>query len=149
MGIINIVKNVKKIHNNYVVLIKVGNFYYCYGRDTYIISYLFKYKINIMKNNIYSCAFSQNAINKVMAKLENSKINYLILDRRNNFEVNEQCNLKNLNKYDKYYEKAKNEISTNMRIEKIYQYLLENNHNKELINEIEKVINEGRKVQSN
>ena len=78
MGIINIVKNVKKIHNNYVVLIKVGNFYYCYGRDTYIISYLFKYKINIMKNNIYSCAFSQNAINKVMAKLENSKINYLI-----------------------------------------------------------------------
>ena len=149
MGIIKIVENVKEIHKEYVVLIKVGNFYYTYGRDSYIISYIFQYKINLLKNNIYSCAFSQNAIHKVTAKLENEKINYLILDRRNNYQVDEKCNHKNLNRYNKYYEKAKTEISSRMRIEKIYQYLLDNKSNKDLIAQMEKVMNEGRKIQNN
>ena len=74
IGIINIVKNVKEIHNKYVVLVKVGSFYYCYGRDSYIISYLFKYKINILKDYTYSCSFPQNAINKVISVLENKQI---------------------------------------------------------------------------
>ena len=90
MGIINIVKNVKEIHNKYVVLVKVGNFYYCYGRDSYIISYLLNYKINILKDYTYSCSFPQSAINKVMSMLENNKINYVILDRRNNYEIIEK-----------------------------------------------------------
>lgn len=149
MGILNIVENVKKIHKEYIVLVKIGTFYYCYGRDSYIISYLFNYKINILKNNIYSCAFSQNAIHKVTAKLENSKINYLILDRRNNYQLDEKFNNKNLNKYTEIYEKAKSEISGKMRIEKIYCYLLENKDDKVLINQIEKEIHERRKVSSN
>ena len=149
MGIIKIVENVKEIHREYVVLIKVGNFYYCYGRDSYIMSYLFQYKINILKDGMYSCAFSKNAIHKVTAKLENRKINYLILDRRNNYQVEEKCNYKNLNEYIKCYEKAKSEISSKMRIEKIYCELLDNIKDKELISEIEKVIYERRKIQSN
>ena len=32
MGIINIVKNVKEVHKEYVVLVRAGNFYNCYGR---------------------------------------------------------------------------------------------------------------------
>lgn len=149
MGIINIVQNVKEVHKEDIALIKVGNFYYCYGRDSYIISYLLGYKINILKNNVYSCAFSQNAINKAMSKLENAKINYLILDRRNNYEIVQECNFKNLNRYTKFYEKARKEISSKMRVEKICQYLLDNINNKELISEIEKVIHERRKIQSN
>lgn len=57
MGIINIVKNVKEIHKEFVVLVRVGNFYNCYGRDSYIISYLLGYKINILDNNIYNSSF--------------------------------------------------------------------------------------------
>ena len=37
MGVINIVENVKKIHKLYVILIRIGNFYNCYGRDAYVI----------------------------------------------------------------------------------------------------------------
>ena len=149
MGIINIVKNVKEIHNKYVVLVKVGSFYYCYGRDSYIISYLFKYKINILKDYTYSCSFPQNAINKVISVLENKQINYIILDRRNNYEIIEKSDNRNLNRYDKIYEIGRRENVKKMRVEKIYSYLLENMDNKELIDNIEKVINERRKIQSN
>lgn len=149
MGIINIVKNVKEIHNKYVVLVKVGNFYYCYGKDSYIISYLFKYKINILKDYTYSCSFPQNASNKVISILENKQVNYIILDRRNNYEIIEKSDNRNLNRYDKIYEIGRRENVKRMRVENIYSYLLENIDNKELIDNIEKVINERRKIQSN
>ena len=149
MGIINIVKNVKEIHNKYIVLVKVGTFYYCYGRDSYIISYLFKYKINILKDYTYSCSFPQSAINKVMAMLESNRINYLILDRRNGYEIIQKSDNKNLNKYDKIYEIGKKEKAKKIRIEKIYSYLLQSMEDVELISDVEKVIDERRKIQSN
>lgn len=76
MGIINIVKNVKEIHKEFVVLVRVGNFYNCYGRDSYIISYLLGYKINILDNNIYNSSSPKSAYNKVLSILEKNKINY-------------------------------------------------------------------------
>lgn len=63
MGIINIIQNVKEIHKNYVTLVKIGNFYNCYGKDSYIISYLFNYKISLITNSIYMCAFPKSAYN--------------------------------------------------------------------------------------
>ena len=63
-------------------------------------AYLLRYKINILKDNIYSCAFPSNAINKVMATLEQNKINYLVLDRRNNYDLEEKNDNGNLNRYD-------------------------------------------------
>ena len=88
MGIVNIVQNVKEIHPEYVVIIGVGKFYYTYGKDSYIISYLLNYKLGTFQN-ISRCGFSNNSIKMVMAKLEQNKINYLILDRRNNYNVDE------------------------------------------------------------
>ena len=43
MGVKNIVDVVKKIHREDVVLVKEGSFYHVYGKDAYIISYLFRY----------------------------------------------------------------------------------------------------------
>ena len=57
-------------------------------------------------------------------------------------------NNNNLNKYNEIYLKAKEELATKMRIEKIYKYLLDTK-DKEIINEMEKLINERRKIQSN
>lgn len=149
MGVIDIVRTVKKVYEEYIVLVKVGKFYYCYGRDSYILSYFTKYKINLLDNDIYSCAFSSNAYNKVISILEEKKINYIILDRRNDYEEEEKSNNKNLNSYKKYYEKAKEEISSRMRVEKIYKYLYEHLQDKELLVKVEKDINERRKIQSN
>lgn len=148
MGIVNIVKNVKLIHNDYVALVRVGKFYNCYGRDSYIISYLLNYRINLVKDNIYNCSFPQSAYNKVISILEKNKINYIILDKRNNYEVEEKSNNRNLNKYTDTYQKAKKKISSKMRIEKICKYLL-NCNDETTIFEVEKLINERRKIQSN
>ena len=86
MSIINMVKNIKRRHKEDVVFIKIGIFYYCYGKDAYIISYFFEYKLNLVENAIYSCAFPSQSLNKVLTMLENKKINYVIIDRRNNYQ---------------------------------------------------------------
>ena len=67
--------------------------------------------------------------------------------QRNNYEVEEKSNNKNLNKYNDIYQKAKKKISSKMRIEKIYKYLL-NCNDETTIFEVEKLINERRKIQS-
>lgn len=36
MSVVTVIKEVKKIHKEDVVLIKIGNFYHCYGKDAYI-----------------------------------------------------------------------------------------------------------------
>lgn len=148
-NVINIVKNVKQICNNYIVLVEIGTFYYCYGKDAFIISYIGNYKINIIQDNIYSCSFPTVAHNKIISKLEEHKINFIILDRRNNYEEVERSNNKNLNNYEKYYDASKKELASKMRVEKINKYLKENMRDKELIEDIERLINERRKVQSN
>lgn len=84
-----------------------------------------------------------------MAKLEENKINYIIIDRRNNYEVDEKSDNGNLNKYNLYLEKSKKYINQKNKIEEIYNYLIsniENDTNNELIKEIERQINERRKI---
>lgn len=148
MGIINIVENVKKIHPEYVVFVNIGKFYYTYRRDSYIISYLFNYKLNKF-DNISRCGFSDNSINKVIAKLEQNKINYIVLDRKNNYDVVNKLNNKNLNNYNKIFEKSKININLKKRIDNINMYLYSNLNNSQInkiLTNMEKIINERRKI---
>ena len=149
MSIINIVKNIKQVHPEHIILIKIGKFYYSYSKDAYIISYIFGYKLKNIEENIKVCAFPVFILNKIMAKLEENKINYIIIDRRNNYEVDEKSDNRNLNKYNLYLEKSKMYINKKNKIEEIYNYLIsdvENDTNNELIKEIERQINERRKI---
>ena len=79
MSVITVIKNIKQIHKEDIVFVKLGKFYYCYGKDAYIISYLFKYKLSLVENRVYSCGFPSQSLNKVLAMLENRKINYVLL----------------------------------------------------------------------
>lgn len=149
MKVVNIVKAIKQIHPEYIVLIKIGKFYYSYSKDAYIVSYIFNYKLKIVEENIRVCAFPVFILNKIMAKLEENKINYIVIDRRNNYEVDEKFDNGNLNKYNFYLEKSKRYINQKNRIEEIYNYLvynIEKNENNKLIKEIESLINERRKI---
>ena len=74
MSIINVIKNIKQIHPEYVVITKIGKFYYNYGKDAYIISYIFDYKIKTIEENIKICAFSVSILKRSIAKLEKSTI---------------------------------------------------------------------------
>lgn len=148
MGIINMVKNIKEIHPKDILLIKVGTFYYTYGKDAYIVSYLFNYKLG-KTSNVYSCGFPISNLNKVTAQLEQKQINYIILDKRNNYDLDNKNDNKNLNKYDKFLEKAKEKINYDLRVKNIVDYLQENRNDKKIILEMEEMISERRKIQSN
>lgn len=81
-----------------------------------------------------------------MAKLEQKKINYLVVNKSNNYEFDEKCINNNFNTYKKVLMDAKSYINAKLRVENINKYLLKNLNNKQLIEEIEKIINERRKI---
>lgn len=149
MSMITVLKPIKQIHEKDIVLIKIGGFYHAYGRDSYILSYLFDYKLKNFEKQYVTCGFPTNNISKIMTKLEDEKINYIMLDKRNNYEEEEKSNNGNLNSYDKFYEKAKKYVNLKRRIDNIYDILLkeiEKDNIKEKIKEIEEVVYEGRKI---
>ena len=150
MGIVNIVKNIKQIHAKDIVLIRIGKFFYTYGKDAYILSYLFQYKLmNIEGESIYSCAFPAQSFSKVIAHIENKKINYIVVDKRNNYDIEEKSDNKNLNTYEEQFEKAKKYVNLKIRIENISYYLLKHIYDEKTtqkISKMEEIINETRKV---
>lgn len=138
------IKEIKEVHPEEIVLVKMGNFFHVYGKDSYIISYLLGYKIRRIEGNICTTGFPDKTEAKVKAMLEKNKINYLVVDRRNGYEVDEFSNNKNLNKYNIKFKNAKDYIETKSKIEKIYNYLINNiskNEISEKITEIERIIN--------
>ena len=150
MGIINMIQTMKLVHKLDIILVKIGNFYQVYGKDAYIISYLFGYKLKKVENT-KMCGFPLSSVNKIIATLEDKKINYLIIDRRNNYEVEERLDNKNLNNYTKCFEKAKKYISYKTRIDNVNNFLLENINKadfKDIIRKMEDVINERGKISS-
>ena len=138
MGVVNMARDIKKVHPNFVVMYKVGNFVQAFGKDAYIISYIFGYSLRDVKDNIQTCGFPKIAIPKIMAKLEEKKINYIIIDTRNNYEVDEQNN-NNLNTYEKNLIKAHKYIKIKKRIEKIEENILNNVEKENIIEKIRKI----------
>lgn len=139
MSVITVMKEIKAIHPEYVSLIKIGKFYNVYLRDAYILSYLFGYKLRDMEQDIKTCGFPETALNKVISTLENKKINYLIIDRRNNYEIDEKFEMGNLNRYNETYNKAKKQANLKERIEKVTNYLFDNIDKENIINIIKKM----------
>lgn len=93
-----------------VVLRKNGGFYCVYGDDTYILNYLFNYKIKDDK-----VGFPISAIDKVINVLEEKNINY---ELNNNL-----IDFKNKNNYKKYYKLGKKKCNIEYRINEIMNKL--------------------------
>lgn len=143
MAISTMIKTIKEIHPKDIILVKIGSFYHIYGRDAYIISYLFGYKLKAFEEKYVTCGFPIDCISKIMAKIEEKKINYITLDRRNNYEEDEVSDNRNLNQYDVYYEKAKKYVNLKIRVDNIYKVLteeLENENIKEKIIKLEEIV---------
>ena len=52
MSVVNMAKDIKKVYPEDVVMYKVGNFVQSFGKDAYIISYIFDYKLRSTKDNV-------------------------------------------------------------------------------------------------
>ena len=84
-----------------------------------------------------------------MAVLENKKINYILIDTRNNYDIDVKEDNKNLNKYEAIFEKAHKNIRAKVRIEKIAEELIKNIEKedfKQKIKKVEEIVYEARKV---
>ena len=120
------IEQIKEINPKAICIYKIGAFCHVYNRDAQIISFLFDYKLKELGESHKECGFPIETANKVTAKLQNSELNYLIIDRRNNYDVDEKEDYKENNKYDKIYEKAKKYVNCKKRINNISQYLKDN-----------------------
>lgn len=138
MSTIYMIKNIKELLPEYVVLVKIGTFYEVYNNDSYIISYLFNYKIKTLIEGDKNCGFPTGALNKVLSILENKSINYIVVDKKHNYEEETKMNFKRKNKYNELLTKSKKYIDRITRINKIRNYLL-NNYSK--IESVEKIKN--------
>ena len=149
MSIVDNIRIIKKVHIKDIAMVQVGKFIYAYGKDAYIMSYVFGYKVRLIENNIYVCGFPKNKVKNVMATLENRKINYIILDRRNSYRVDEKSDNKNLNRYDVYLDKAIKYVKRKQKIDYIYKYLIDNIEKDEIdkiIKVLKKEIDERGKI---
>ena len=143
------IKTIKEIHRNDLCMFKIGSFYHCYNRDAYILSYIFGYKIKSIEKSNKECGFPISAIEKIIAKLEILKINYVLIDRRDNYEIDEKKDYKKLNEYENFYERANIYLNYKTRIDNINSFLLENMNKKDfrkILGKIEDIIYERREV---
>lgn len=145
MGVENVIKVMKEIHPERIILVKIGTFYHQYGKDACIMSYLFGYQMKIVEKNLYTCGFPKAALNKIMAKLEENEISYMVINKSENYEMQEENDFKSKNRYVEYYAKAHKYITKKNKIDAIYNYLLENINDvniKDKINRVEEVLYE-------
>lgn len=111
-------------------------------------SYIFGYKLKSIDNN-KECGFPLQSLNKVCASLEQKKINYVVIDKRNNYEEDENVDFKNLNKHDEYYEKSRKYVNYKARIDNITLFLNENiekENFRKILGKLEQIIDEGREI---
>ena len=143
MAVLTMIKAIKKIYKEDVLLVRIGDFYHVYGKDAYILSFLMGYKIKSIEENCPTCGFPKKSISKIEAILEEQKINYLVIDRRNNYEPEEISDNKNLNKYKKIFEKSYKYINSKKKIEEICTVLVKkiNDENfDQIIKQMENII---------
>ena len=142
-------KEIKKVHSEFVILYKVGAFIQCFGKDAYIMCYIFDYNIQNTKEDVPSCGFPKKAISKITAKLERKKINYILIDTRNNYDVDEKSENGNLNTYNEVLEKAQKYVKIRQKINKINEALIkqiEHENIMDKIKKVEEIVYEGRKI---
>ena len=131
----------KTNYNEFIIIIKSGNFYEVIDKDALIVNKLFGYKISKLSDTI-KCGFPITSIEKVVNILNEQYINYIIIEN-NNITINKSFDKNSYNKFDLDI----NNIKYNFfRINKITKCLNDNvfNNINTLLDSIEGIINERR-----
>lgn len=129
-------QNYKKIYPNDIIFIKSGNFFLTFYQDAYVMNELFHYKL-IKANGYIKVGFPLIAFNKIIKKLEELQINYLIHDS----DIIDRQKYKN-NNYKQYLKENQYELLF-YRINTIHKILNDNIMNsniKIILDEIEKIV---------
>ena len=147
MKLENTIKMFKEIHPESLILIKIGTFFQAFGKDSYVLSYILGYQLKPVSQNYSSCGFPKSGLAKVLSKLEELKISYIVLDKSDNYAEMEKEDFKSKNTYALVFAKAHKYITKKNRIDAIYQYLIENissENMKDKISKVEEVVYEDK-----
>ena len=143
MSTTNMIRTMKEIHPTKILLVKIGKFYHAYGKDSYILAFLFNYQIKKVETNVNTVGFPEMALNKVLKTLEDKNIDYIVLEKASNYEVISEEEFKDKNQYSELYNKAHRYIVRKNKIDAIYEHLISNISDetiKEKINSIEEIL---------
>jgi hypothetical protein len=128
-------------YREYIVMIKIGNFYEIFDKDAVILSNVFNYKLSKISDTI-KCGFPISSLEKVLNVLKSKQINYVVIEK-NNITNKESFDNNIYNSFDFDINNIKYNF---LRINKITKYLNDNAYNNinELLEGIEELINERR-----
>lgn len=149
MGMTAMAKKIKEVHPNYLILYKSGAFYKSLGKDAYLLSSIFDYNIKFIEENIATCGFPLNSIIKVRSKLEEKNINYMLIDQRNNYDIDISEDFRNLNKYEDEFKKAYTKVKHKKMISRIVEELMliiDKPYFKDTIRKVEDIIDENGEI---
>ena len=134
MAKLRMVKELKEEFPYYIILMKSGSFYKGYGKDSIVMNYVFGYKVNYDPvtdipevKEIQTSGFPLNSLSKVLAKLEERKINFMVIDKSENYREIEKKNFKEKNDYQEVFLKATEIYNRKYLFEKEIQEIVEKN----------------------
>ena len=123
-------------YRNYIILIKCGSFYEVLDKDAFIMNKIMGYKLKKLSNT-FKAGFPINSLNKVLNKLNESSINYILVEDK----ITLKKEFKN-NNYLNYHFESNTIMYNKIRIEKIVKSLNDNILSvSDKLDQIEKVIN--------
>ena len=73
MAVLTIIKEIKKIHPKEIVMVKIGDFFHVYGKDSYILAYLLGYKLKMVEDNVSGQQKDVLKPSKMRCKIKTSK----------------------------------------------------------------------------
>lgn len=96
-----------------------------------------------------NAVFQEKYYGKVITTLESKKINYMIIDPRNNYRIDEKSDNRNLNEYEEQAKKAYTTVKQKRKVEKIKNdletYIGKENF-RSISSKMEEILNENRKI---
>ena len=98
---------------------------------------MFDYKLR--RDKYVSCGFPLSALNKVKVELEKENVDYIVVDKRNEYEVICKEEFKKENKYEEILAIGKTKELIKRKAEKINKYIIENITNEWVVKKIKKL----------
>ena len=132
------IEEVKEMNPKYLVFAKVGYHYFVRDEDSYIISYLFGYKLkeNCKGKKYYS--FQTTSGKKIFSKIEKENVNYLIYDSKDENKIIEIFNFKEKNRYKEVLDMSLRYKKQKERVDNLFQDVLKYANIPEFDEEIKK-----------
>ena len=127
-------------YKEYLIIMKYCNFYELIGDDALIASRIFNYKLSRLSNS-FKVGFPLSSLTKVIDKLNNLQVNYLVVDKDNIINIKNFTN----NNYLNYTSNLDVYKKNNILVNEIINYLNNNLDKNELYDKlikIKEVINE-------